>query len=79
MKIRILRSILIEKYDRRMDEIWDKQLNKWTELNVNSIVSNGSTTDLYTCDGDIYRSLPNSAFELIKSPPTIKDLGCLTA
>lgn len=69
MRMRILQNILIEVYKPKLEETWDKQLNRWTELNIKSAVINGSCADLHLYSGDIYRDIPILLLEVIQSPP----------
>lgn len=79
MKIRILKDILIEVYKSKIEETWDKQLNRWTELNIKSAVVNGSYADLHSYNGDIYRDIPLLYLEVIQSSPAVKKVTSLTA
>jgi hypothetical protein len=74
MKIRFIKSILVEIEKPKLEEVWDKQFYKWDEL----LISNKSE-DLYvrqtigekkvnllTFDGDLLRDVPVNSFEVLK-------------
>ncbi len=65
MKVRILKNKLVEVMKTRMDEVWDKQLNRWDELNVESIQPYGNFSNLITYDGDVYLNVPTDCFEVL--------------
>jgi len=67
MKIRILKDVLIEVEKPRLEEVWDQELRRWNELNIESIQSNGSTADLITFEGDVYLEVPSDCFEILRS------------
>lgn len=71
MRIRILKNILVEVYKLKLEETWDKQLNRWTELNIKSAMINGSYADLHSYSGDIYRDIPILFLEVIQSTPAV--------
>jgi hypothetical protein len=79
MKIRILKDILVEVYKNKLEETWDKQLHRWTELNIKSAMVNGSCADLHSYNGDIYRDIPLLYLEIIQSTPAVKETRHLTA
>lgn len=66
MKVRILKPKLVEVEKTRLNEVWDKQLHRWDEFEVESIHSNGKCSHLITYDGDVYLSIPNDCFEKVK-------------
>lgn len=65
MKIRILKNVLIEVEKTKLQEVWDKELRQWEELNAEEIENLGSTSQITTYSGDIYY-IPNNAFEVLK-------------
>lgn len=65
MKVRILKSKLVEVEKTKLQEVWDKQLNRWDELSVEAVQPNGRTANLVTFDGDVYRDVPVEAFEVV--------------
>lgn len=65
MKVRILKNKLVEVMKTRMDEVWDKQLNRWDELNVESIQPYGNFSNLVTYEGDVYLNVPTDCFEVL--------------
>lgn len=66
MKVRIIKSKLVEVEKTKLQEVWDKQLNRWDTLEVETIYPNGRTSNLVTYDGDIIVGLPNDCFEEVK-------------
>ncbi len=66
MKVRILKDVLVELAKPRLDEVWDKQLNRWDEFPIEKIDKAGNFSNLTTFDGDVYMHVPNYAFELLK-------------
>ncbi len=67
MKIRILKSVLVEVENRRLGETMDHYLNKWDELNVENINVAGRFSHLTDWDGNVYLHVPLDAFEVVKS------------
>lgn len=65
MKVRILKNKLVEVMKTRMDEVWDKQLNRWDELSIESIQPYGNFSNLITYDGDVYLNVPTDCFEVL--------------
>lgn len=68
MKVRILKSVTVDVQKARIDELWDKQLRKWDELNVDQALPSGDgrTFNLVTDEGDVYLFVPADAFEVLK-------------
>jgi hypothetical protein len=67
MKVRILKSVLVEVEKSKLNEVWDKQLCRWDELYVENVNVVGKFAHLTTYDGDTYLHVPVEAFEVIKS------------
>ena len=65
MKIRILKNVLVEVEKPRLQEVWDKQLYKWDELNVESINVTGKSADICTYEGDILLNVPIEVYEVV--------------
>lgn len=65
MKIRFLRTILVDVYKSHMEEVWDKQFNKWDELLVESINYYNKGACIYTFDGDVLQDVAIDSFEVI--------------
>lgn len=67
MKVRILKSVTVDVQKARIDELWDKQLRKWDELNVDQALPSGDgrTFNLITEEGDVYLFVPADAFEMV--------------
>ena len=61
----MLRDVLVQVYDDRLDEVYDKQLRKWDVIIVNTIISHpGKTADI---SGDLveYLDVPVNSFKEI--------------
>lgn len=67
MKVRILKPKLVEVEKVKLQEVWDKQLNRWDELAVEAIQPNGRVSNLVTYDGDVYLNVPSDCFEVVQS------------
>ena len=65
MKVRIKKSVLVEVEKAKINEIWDKQLSRWDELNVADMDVQGKFANLVTTDGDVYLSVPVESFEVV--------------
>ena len=65
MKIRILKNVLVEINKIRLDEVWDKSLQRRDELNVESINVDGKYANLTTYDGDVILNIPVDAYEVL--------------
>lgn len=65
MKVRILKPKLVEVEKTKLQEVWDKQLNRWDELSVESIQLNGRYSNLVTFDGDVYLNIPMDCYEVL--------------
>ena len=65
MKIRILKNVLVEVEKTRLQEVWDKQLYRWDELNVESINVVGKSADISTYEGDIFLNIPVDSYEVL--------------
>jgi len=65
MKVRIKKNILVEIEKTKLGEVWDKQLSRWDELNVESMDVQGRWAFLTTFDGDIYLNVPVDSYEVI--------------
>lgn len=66
MKVRFLKSVLAEVNKTKLNEVWDKQLQRWDELNVQTMDVQGRFAYLTTFDGDVYMHIPVGSFEVIK-------------
>ena len=66
MKIRILKNVLVEINKIRLDEVWDKSLQRRDELNVESINVDGKYANLTTYEGDVILQIPVESFEVVK-------------
>jgi len=65
MKIRFLKSVLVDVQKARLDEVWDKQYSRWDELNVESLSCSGKKATIYTTEGDTLIDVPVEAFEKV--------------
>jgi hypothetical protein len=66
MKVRIKKTVLVEVEKRKLNEVWDKQLCRWDELNVVDKDVQGNFANLTTTDGDVYLSVPLESFEVVQ-------------
>jgi len=65
MKIQMLRDVMVQVYDDRLDEVYDKQLRKWDVIIVDTINDHqGKTADVY---GDLveYWDVPVDSFKIL--------------
>jgi len=65
MKVRFKKTVVVDVQKTRLNEIWDKELNRWDELNVETKNVQGKFADLTTFDGDVYFSVPVDSFEVL--------------
>lgn len=65
MKVRILKSKLVEVEKTKLNEVWDKQLNRWDELLIEAVQPNGRCSNLVSYDGDVYLNVPSDTFEVL--------------
>ena len=65
MRIRILKSMLVEVEKRRLGEVWDRQLNRWDEFRIEEVYQEGKTCNIKTDEGDIFLSVPPDCFEVL--------------
>lgn len=65
MKIQMTRTVLVEFYQVRADELWDKTLNKWDTLCIEKIDEHGKTANLITYDGDVWQSVPVDSYKVV--------------
>ena len=65
MKVRIKKSVLVEVEKAKLNEVWDKHLSRWDELNVSDMDVQGKFANLTTTDGDVYLSVPVDSFEVV--------------
>ena len=65
MKIRILRSVLVEIEKPRLSEVWDKQLYRGSEMHIEKINVDGKFANLITYEGDVVLQIPTDAYEVI--------------
>lgn len=67
MKVRIIKNVLVEIEKTKLGEVWDKQLSRWDELNVETMDVQGRFANLTTFDGDVYLQVPKDFFEVLAS------------
>jgi len=65
MKVRIKKTVLVEVEKVKLNEVWDKQLCRWDELNVVDKDVQGSFANLTTAEGDVYLLVPVDSFEVV--------------
>jgi len=56
----------VELQKTRLNETWDRYLNKWDEISIESINVVGKFAHLTTRDGDVIQHIPVDAFEVVK-------------
>ena len=66
MKVRIKKTVMVEVDKAKLNEVWDKQLCRWDELNVASMDVQGKFANLTTTDGDVYLMVPSDSFEVVQ-------------
>ena len=66
MKIRFLKSVLVEVEKTRLQEVWDKQFQRWDELQAESINYAGKSAQICTREGDTILDVPVDSFEVVK-------------
>lgn len=66
MKIRFIKSTLVEVEKYRLQEVWDKQFNRWDELNVDTITYRGDKAMIGTQEGDTLLDVPTESFEMVE-------------
>lgn len=65
MKVRLKKNVLVEVEKTKLNEVWDKQLLKWQELNVEKIDVQERIANLTDYNGDVYLFVPVDAFEVV--------------
>jgi hypothetical protein len=65
MKIRFIKTVLVEVMKPRLEETWDKEYRKWEELKVDSIIGEGNRVNITTSQGDILLDVPLNSFEYV--------------
>ena len=65
MKVRFVKSVLVEIEKTKLNEVWDKQFSRWDELLVEKMDLQGRFAFLTTFDGDVYLHVPKEAFEIL--------------
>jgi hypothetical protein len=65
MKIRFKRTILVEVAKTKLQETWDKPFNRWDELRVEKIDTQGKVANLTDYNGDVFLSVPTDAYEVV--------------
>jgi hypothetical protein len=56
----------VEVEKTKLQEVWDKQINRWDELLIETIHPNGDAVDLVSYDGDVYLNVPKDYFEVLE-------------
>ena len=65
MRIQLNRDVLVDVYNPRLDETFDRQLQKWEVINVETIEEMGKTADLAVYGELIYMGVPLDSFKVI--------------
>ena len=66
MKIRFVKSVLIEVEKTKLQEVWDKQYQRWDEVEAERIEYFGKKATIYAASGDTLFSVPNDSFEVVQ-------------
>ena len=64
MKIRFIKTVLVEVEKYRLQEVWDKMYSRWDELNVDTITYRGDKAIIGTQEGDTLLDVPAESFEI---------------
>lgn len=65
MRIQLNRDVLVDVYNPILDETFDRQLQKWEVLNVETIEEMGKTADVAVYGGLIYMGVPLDSFQIV--------------
>jgi hypothetical protein len=68
-RVRFEKSVLVEVEKPRLQEVWDKQFNRWDELVVQAYEEAGNFANLHDLDGNTYWNVPRDSFIFLKEPP----------
>ena len=60
------RDVLVEVEKTKLNEVWDKQLCRWNEMNVEKMDVRGKFANLTAFDGDVYLMVPVDSFEVVQ-------------
>ncbi len=63
MKIQFVKNVLVEVEKPKLEEIWDKEFQRWDQLTVESISYFGQKATIYTAEGDVLIDVPLDSFE----------------
>jgi hypothetical protein len=66
MKIRFIKTALVEVEKYRLQEVWDKLYNRWDEVDADTITYNKNRAIIGTVEGDTLLDVPIDSFEVIK-------------
>lgn len=66
MKIRFVKSVLVEVEKCRLQEVWDKLFNKWDEVEADTITYSKNRAIIGTAEGDTLLDVPVESFEVVK-------------
>jgi hypothetical protein len=65
MKIRFVKTALVEVEKYRLQEVWDKLYNRWDEVEADTITYRGSKAIIGTQEGDTLFDVPVDSFEVL--------------
>jgi hypothetical protein len=66
MRIRFVKTCVVDVEKIRLQEIWDKAFNRWDEVNAESLQYSNNKVDIVTKDGDVLIGVPIESFEVVK-------------
>jgi hypothetical protein len=73
MKIRFIKNWCGEIQKTRLRETWDISYNRWNELRIERIDTQGKTACLITEDGDVLMDVPMDTYKVIQSTDLFRE------
>lgn len=65
MRIRFIRTVLVEVAKAKLNEVWDKQFCRWDEIKADSINYANGKAEICTLEGDTLMDVPADSFEVV--------------
>jgi hypothetical protein len=65
MRVRFVKNVDCDFYDRSMDETYPKYMRRWDEVLVERVVEIGDMAELTLDNGDVYSNVPKHSFDKI--------------
>ena len=66
MKIRFIKSALVEVDKIKLQEVWDKSFTRWDEVEAESITYIKNCAEIRTREGDTLLDVPVDSFEVVQ-------------